>query len=100
MARPAGVAEGCEGAPAEGEDAGEGEVGESQAREERGVCALEGEAEGEERFEGVIGEGDDAEVLEAWERWERKCVSRVGYGSVLRHGDCKVLALRGGSAEG
>ena len=56
---PAGVAEGGEGAPAEGKDAGEGEVGDGEVGEKREVCALESEAEGEERLEWIMSGRDE-----------------------------------------
>lgn len=56
---PAGVAEGGEGAPAQGQDAEEGEVGDGEVGEKRDVCALEGEAEGEERLEGIMSGRDE-----------------------------------------
>ncbi len=69
-------------------------------REERGVGALEGEAEGEEGLERIVIWGGEGEVLQAGERWERNDVTGSGYGSVLRYGDCEVLALWGGVVEG
>ena len=68
-ARPAGIGEGGEAAPAEGEDAGEGEVGDGETGEERGSCALEREAEGEEAWKRIVTWGGEGEVLQAWERW-------------------------------
>ena len=67
--RPAGIVEGGEAAPAEGKDAGEGEVGDCELGEERYVCALEREAEGEEALKWIMIWGGEGEVLQAWERW-------------------------------
>ena len=66
-ARPAGIAEGGEAAPAEGLDAGEREVVDCEAGEERYVCTLEREAEGEETLKRVIIRGGEVEVFQAGE---------------------------------
>ena len=58
-ARPAGVAEGGEGAPAERQDSGEGEIGDGKVGKERDVCELDGEAEGEKRLEGIMSGRDE-----------------------------------------
>ena len=68
-------------------------------REERDVGALEGEAEGEEGLEWIVIGGGEGEVLQAGERGEWNDVTGSGYGSVLRHRDCEVLALWGDVVE-
>ena len=98
--RPARIAEGGGAAPAQGQDALEGEVADGEVGEKRYVSALERVAEGEESVKRTMVRGGEVEVCQAGEGRERNKPTRSGCRTRLQHGDCEVLKLWGGVVEG